>query len=921
MSSAPQLPLFSEGEEVKDTEDTLYFELKPYLQPFERVLARAELAGLLPDAEFDGPFGKLAEESTKVESEVDAEFLRHRLAYWQRVGDKNLSPTLQVLLEATASEEVDGDYENLTVEGLHSRRLHRYGPHDLHEYRGKFFPPLVRSLINFAGLQEGDTVVDPFCGSGTSIVEARALNMAAVGVDLNPLSVLISRAKARVMELSPSELQDCTRSFLDRLPEYNESDYSSRWSEDTLDYLAKWFAEEALSDLHQILQAIEDIGEGPFHDLLRVSLSNIVRSVSWQKESDLRVRKEKFKYSEGQSHTEFTNELRDQVDRLIPYLEITSSECALGAFDVRSGDTRQSDSLLQSYKGKCDVLITSPPYATALPYIDTDRLSLMILGMMSRDEQRPKEREMIGNREINKTIRSNIWETYNERKEELPPSVSSFIDELADDYHTDEVGFRRRNLPSLLSKYYLDMLDSMKKSRSLLKPGKLGFFVVGNNFTRVDGEKKIIPTDQFIWEIGEAAGWQQEAMLDMEMIPSQDIFKKNTGSSEKVLAFRSAVERKAIYSSFETDRFQPGKSDWDFPDADTRKHLHTLHSYPARFIPQIPSKAIDLFTDVGDTTLDPFAGCGTTALESTLMGRPSIAVDNNAVACLVTEAKTADYSSEEFELLREFASGIGDFLPDERSAEWTPSYKNFEYWFEAEAISDLSRLRAAISELSGAPEKFALAVFSSIIVSISNQDSDTRYKRVEKNYVPGTAIRKFKSNLSNCIKGLREIIDKPNSNSEVHLSDAREISFVDDKSVDLIVTSPPYLNAYDYHKYHRHRLHWIEGDVPFARDQELGKHDKYTRSNANPDPYFENMETCFREWVRVLKSGSRALVVVGDAIVNRNAVPVAERLIDRAAGVGLETESHWTRSIPKDQKSFNKKSRIDEEHMLLFVKP
>jgi DNA modification methylase len=144
---------------------------------------------------------------------------------------------------------------------------------------------------------------------------------------------------------------------------------------------------------------------------------------------------------------------------------------------------------------------------------------------------------------------------------------------------------------------------------------------------------------------------------------------------------------------------------------------------------------------------------------------------------------------------------------------------------------------------------------------------------------------------------------------------------VKSSSVALVVTSPPYLNAYDYHKYHRQRLHWIGGDVAFARDREIGSHDEFTRHNATPDGYFGDMEACIGEWARVLASGGRCLVIVGDAIVSKEPVQVGDRLTDLMARHGIIQERRWIRTLHSTKRAFNvKNSRISHEHVLLAVK-
>ena len=119
----------------------------------------------------------------------------------------------------------------------------------------------------------------------------------------------------------------------------------------------------------------------------------------------------------------------------------------------------------------------------------------------------------------------------------------------------------------------------------------------------------------------------------------------------------------------------------------------------------------------------------------------------------------------------------------------------------------------------------------------------------------------------------------------------------------------------------RQRLHWIEGDIELARDCEIGKHDVFTRPNATPAPYFEDMKKCFVEWYRVLHSGGHAFMVVGDAIVKGQPIPVADRFIEILREVGFHYERQWIRQIPEAKKSFNRRnSRINEEHILLFQK-
>jgi hypothetical protein len=81
------------------------------------------------------------------------------------------------------------------------------------------------------------------------------------------------------------------------------------------------------------------------------------------------------------------------------------------------------------------------------------------------------------------------------------------------------------------------------------------------------------------------------------------------------------------------------------------------------------------------------------------------------------------------------------------------------------------------------------------------------------------------------------------------------------------------------------------------------------------------MEACIGEWARVLASGGRCLVIVGDAIVSKEPVQVGDRLTDLMARHGIIQERRWIRTLHSTKRAFNvKNSRISHEHVLLAVK-
>jgi len=376
-----------------------------------------------------------------------------------------------------------------------------------------------------------------------------------------------------------------------------------------------------------------------------------------------------------------------------------------------------------------------------------------------------------------------------------------------------------------------------------------------------------------------------------------------------------------------SDSTELDTENWDFVGSNTQYLLHNIHPYPAKFIPQIPKRAIARWSEPGDLVLDPFCGCGTTLLECALAGRNSIGVDNNEVATLVSRAKVAEYNETALVALSELVEDIDKIwkgqihLEREKWISQAPDYNSRKKWFNDSAVAELSWLRSRVRELMEPALLLGMAVFSSLIVLSSRQDSDTRYAAVERPYSEGTATRLWIIRTRDAIRRARNTTKsrKP-SQHKVYNADSRQLPFIDDESINLLVTSPPYLNAYDYHKYHRHRLHWIDANISFARDLEIGKHDTYTRPGAKPEPFFKDLKRCMCEWKRVLRPEARALILIGDAIVNKEFVRVGERLSGLGQELGFELERRWVRNVDTTRKSFNQRARIKREHLLLFKK-
>lgn len=382
-----------------------------------------------------------------------------------------------------------------------------------------------------------------------------------------------------------------------------------------------------------------------------------------------------------------------------------------------------------------------------------------------------------------------------------------------------------------------------------------------------------------------------------------------------------------------------GKIEWDFASAKTGYLTHNLHPYPAKFIPQIPNALIQELSSVGETIADVFCGSGTTLLEALQLKRHAVGIDANPLAALISRAKTTPLADSEFEelaehrracvrILEKAESPTGDLfhggLPF-RSTGWRPLPKVCEFWFLPHVVEELAELRLLIDRVpSESARTLATVSFAAIIVSVSKQDSDTRYVRREKSVEPGDAIRRYLSQLDAATLAAREMSDLIEDRFSCRVLDANLLDAPETAPFDLVVTSPPYPNAYSYHLYHRTRLIWLGHDPERFKKIEIGSHRKYSargRNRATPETFRSEFEAIF-QWLRGrLRDRRYACFVIGDSTIDGERVDNAALLTSAGAITGFQEIARINRTIAPTRKAFNPAmGRIKTENILILRK-
>lgn len=249
---------------------------------------------------------------------VDDERLRKRLAYFQTINGAST------------------DYSFISRKNR-TRSVNQYLTHWIYPYKGKFHPQMIRAALNIIGLEPGETVLDPFVGSGTTALEAQLLGVHCIGLDASPLCVLQSRVKTASHELIKEIRTQCEALMQPNLAE-------TAFNRKTLNPLVS-----------TVDQRVQDF----FRLAKLVALSDSVR------------RRQDFTSA-------FEARTKLMVQSAMDYDQIrTELKLSLGRPTIEQGDARALPLRDESIDG----IITSPPYAIALDYIKNDAHALEALGL------------------------------------------------------------------------------------------------------------------------------------------------------------------------------------------------------------------------------------------------------------------------------------------------------------------------------------------------------------------------------------------------------------------------------------------------------------------------------------------------------------------------------------------------------------
>jgi len=425
---------------------------------------------------------------------------------------------------------------------INSRKDPKYLTHGIHPYKGKFYPQLVRPLLNILGIPKGGIVFDPFCGSGTVALESVLNGYNAYGCDINPTAVDIAIAKNTIFKVEPYEFQKQIFLFEQELLNYSYGDFSEWFENEAIEEIKSWFPEKVISKMGFVISKIAKVPDERIRRFLKVILSSIIREISQQDPGDLRIRRRKEPIVDAQVIEMYLNNLKRQYNNIMNFYSIRNNapESIGNAYIWRGNSKDYSVVTSKLPDSSVDIVITSPPYATALPYIDTNRLNMLVMGGINASKRVPIEAEMTGTREINKSTREKYEEYIRNREFDgiVSDTAKQVINSIYYGNENADVGFRKKNMAALIYMYFEDMSEVMYTLDRVVKIGGYVCIIIGDTKTTTGAGKVIIRTTQVLRETGKELGWKLVSDIPISVTKEKYVHMNNSITENNILIFK-----------------------------------------------------------------------------------------------------------------------------------------------------------------------------------------------------------------------------------------------------------------------------------------------------------------------------------------------------------------------------------------------
>ncbi|MBX7173905.1 MAG: site-specific DNA-methyltransferase [Pyrinomonadaceae bacterium] len=369
--------------------------------------------------------------------------------------------------------------------------------HGYHRYPAKFVPLLVQKLIE-EYTNKNDKIVDIFAGCGTTLVESKIHGRESIGVDVNPVAQLITKAK--ITPISPEKLTTSNLIIFDQIKEFNFSELYFSTKHERIDYWFRFEEKNKIAYLQRIIQLVDDDDLRIFYSC---ALSNILKTCSkWLQSSTKPQIDPKRNEDIPDPFEKFIIQVKRMTKKNLEFYEhLVEKEYLFTKCEIHNADARNTG----IEENSIGAIITSPPYVTSYEYADIHQLTGYWFDFIK--EISSFRKDFIG-----------TFYSKNENKDVEPPiakNIVSQLEEKSDKYARE------------IAKYFNDMFDVSKEMFRILKPGGTACLVIGN--TKLKGVE--ITSAQAFMEMFLLSGFEMSKVIKRQitrkLIPT--IRDKDTG--------------------------------------------------------------------------------------------------------------------------------------------------------------------------------------------------------------------------------------------------------------------------------------------------------------------------------------------------------------------------------------------------------
>lgn len=367
---------------------------------------------------------------------------------------------------------------------------------------------------------------------------------------------------------------------------------------------------------------------------------------------------------------------------------------------------------------------------------------------------------------------------------------------------------------------------------------------------------------------------------------------------------------------------------YSIKQANPNSYTHGMFKYPCKFIPEIPRWGISAFLpEKRGIIFDPFSGSGTTLLEANVNGLDAYGTEIDDIAKLIIKVKTTVLNSAQIGLLEQKHSEIMDIISRDDAKLFRPEIANLEHWFSESTINELGRMKVYIDNIGDVDVRdFFKLCMASIIKRVSNAD-DTSPKPYVSNKIikaPPTVEKEFSLVFHRYKQMMVELL-KVEKMGSTDIIEGDALNFLVPDGIDLAITSPPYINAFDYGRTMRLENLWMAtlteeklrekksqyvGTEKINSKKEMSDLTILKRSNRLKEYYvqiieqdekralivkkfFEDMEDNLRNVYSQMNIGGKYVIVIGNSTI-RNVNVESWKVIEEIANeIGFKTVQYF----------------------------